>query len=415
MEERKTPRRLTKAQRMRLRRRRRARRIALGALAAALLAILVWLLAAGLFQKPQDNAALPTPAATPTIAATPSPTPSPTPQPTQAPQPQLITITAVGDCTLGGNTNDGGDGEKRFRSHFEKNGADYYLQNFRALFEADDLTLANLEGPLTTATDKRSGRTFNFRGDPSYAQILSGSGVDVCNVANNHAYDFKRQGLEDTAAALQAENLGVCGFGYEDFREVNGITIGNLGFTEWDYDADEIESAVRAAREKCDLLIVSIHWGEELEDGHDSTTRRLGKLIVDAGADLVVGNHSHIRGEIARYKGKYVIYSLGNFCFGGNTRPTDMRCIVFQQTFRIDPDGSVSDWGINLIPARVSSNAKQNNLQPVYLEDDEAEKLLGELGRISKLDATEVIWMPDSYEASHGMLSADASIAASLP
>ncbi len=413
MEQKPRRRRLTKEQRMRILRRRRRKKIA--TIAAVFLAMVLLGVLIGIgIGKLCGNAApqaTPTPEPTPEITATAVPTPVPTPEPTEAPQPKIITITAVGDCTLGGNTNDGGDGEERFQEHFAENGADYYLQNFRALFESDDLTLANLEGPLTDERDKRSGRTFNFRGEAEYAEILSGSGVDVCTVANNHAYDFKQAGLEDTAAALEAAGLGVCGFGYEDFRTADGVVIGNLGFTEWDYEAEEIEKAVRDASEKCDLLIVSIHWGEELEEKHDRTTEKLGKLIVDAGADLVIGNHSHIRGEIMKYNGKYIIYSLGNFCFGGNTRPTDMRCIVFQQSFKLMPDGMVKDNGINLIPARVSSNAKRNDLQPVYLEGDDAGELLEEVWELSELSEEDVLWMPDSYAVENGLVSDTARVA----
>ena len=400
---------------MRILRRRRRKKIitlVLIVLALALLGVLIGV-GIGKLAAPPEPQATATPQPTPEITASPTaePTATPTPVPTQEPQPKYITITAVGDCTLGGNTNDGGDGEERFMASFKENGPDYYLKNFRALFETDDLTVANLEGPLTDARDKRSGRTFNFRGGSEYAKILSGSGVDVCTIANNHAYDFKQEGLEDTAAALEAVGLGVCGFGYEDFRTVNGVVIGNLGFTEWDFEESEIEKTVRAAKEKCDLLIVSIHWGEELEEKHDRTTEKLGKLIVDAGADLVIGNHSHIRGEIMQYNGKYIIYSLGNFCFGGNTRPTDMRCIVFQQTFKIMPDGRVKDNGINLIPARVSSNEKRNDLQPVYLDGEDAEELLREVWKLSDLNEEDVLWMPESYVVENELLSDNIRIA----
>lgn len=421
MEEKKK--RLTRAQRQRIRRRKRLKKLAGIALALVLLSLLGALIGWGagrLRQGGSDVQLSPSPPAAsasiaPTQAATarssPEPTATATPEPTELPAPRYITITAVGDCTLGGNTNDGGSGEARFQAAFEEKGADYFLENFRTLFDGDDLTIANLEGPLTEARAKRSGRTFNFRGEAAYAEILSGSGVDVCTIANNHAFDFKQQGLDDTAAALKAANIGVCGFGHEDFRSVGGVTIGNLGFTEWDYEESEIEQAVRAAKVKCDLLIVSIHWGEELEEKHDRTTEKLGKLIVDAGADLVIGNHSHIRGEIMRYNGKYIIYSLGNFCFGGNSRPTDMRCIVFQQRFEIAADGSVRDAGINLIPARVSSNAKRNNFQPVMLEGEDAEKLLREVNRLSDLSEEETIWLKDSYVVANGLAGSGAIIA----
>ena len=357
---------MSKVQRRRMQRQKRLIALALCLLGALLVAAIVWMLVVGLgrradsLQQPPVETAAPTvesewtaePAATIEPTATAVPTAEPTPTP--VPEPVYITLTAVGDCTLGGNTNDGASGEKRFATCFKENSADYFMQNVRGLFGSDDVTVVNLEGPLTTATTKRSNRTFNFRGDPEYVNILSGSSVEVCNLANNHAYDFKTAGFEETASVVQAAGMGACGFGLEHYMEVKGRTVGFLGFTEWNFEPEEIESAVRSAREKCDLLIVCIHWGEELTYKHTSTTEKLGRRMVDAGADLVIGGHSHVYGEIEQYQGKYIIYSLGNFCFGGNKKPSDMQCIIFQQRFKLWPDGRVEDAGINLIPAQVS-------------------------------------------------------------
>ncbi len=409
--------RMSKAQRRRLRRQKRAVAVALALVAALLVGAIIWMLVAGLRARPDITAPEPSATIAPTPealeTATPAPTAEATPtiEPTATPEPakQYVTITAVGDCTLGGNTN-GGDGEERFAACFEKYGADYFFQNVRALFASDDVTIANLEGPLTTATDKRGSRQFNFRGDPEYVKILSGSGVEVCNLANNHAYDFKTAGFEETAGALKAAGIGACGFGLEHYMQVKGCEIGFLGFTEWDYDEDELLRDVRAARKKCDLLIVSIHWGEELTHRQTRNTDKLGRKIVDAGADLVIGNHSHVYGEIEQYGGKYIIYSLGNFCFGGNKRPTDPRCIIFQQRFEVWPDGSVSDAGINLIPARVSTSAKTNDYQPVFLEGDEAAELLMKVAKVSNLTMEGTIWMPESYVVQNQIVTSDAKI-----
>ena len=413
---------MSKAQRRRMQRQKRLVALGLVVLGALLISAIVWMLAVGLgrradtVQQPPIETAAPTqePAFTaePAVTAEPTAVPTPTvePTPTVAPEPVYITLTAVGDCTLGGNTNSGAAGEKRFAACFEEYGADYFMQNVRGLFESDDVTVANLEGPLTTATDKRSNRQFNFRGDPEYVNILSGSSVEVCNLANNHAYDFKTAGFDETAQTLADAGIGACGFGLEHYMEIKGCTVGFLGFTEWDYEEDDLLRDVRTAREKCDLLIVCIHWGEELTYKQTKNVDKLGRAIVDAGADLVIGGHSHVYGEIEQYQGKYIIYSLGNFCFGGNKRPTDPQCIIFQQRFRVWPDGSIADAGINLIPAQVSTSTKSNDYQPIFLEGDEAAELLAKVAKVSNLTEESTIWMPESYVVQNEIVTADAKI-----
>lgn len=316
------------------------------------------------------------------------------PEATLAPGDAEITITAVGDCTLGGDIPTGA--YKSFASYYDKYGPDYFFANVRELFASDDLTIVNLEGPLTTS-EKIRGRKFNFRGLPEYVSILSGSSVEICNVANNHALDFGMDGLLETADVLESADIGVSGFGRMYYTDVKGVRVGSLGFTEWDFTQKQIETAVRTARENCDLLIVSIHWGEEGSHTATSAQKRLGRAIVDAGADVVLGTHSHVYGGVELYNGKYIVYSLGNFCFGGNRNPRDKDCMIFQQTFRLSADGAVEDAGINLIPARVSSSDSTNDFQPKILGAEAGQKLLNKIGKVSSVNPASVLWMSDSY------------------
>lgn len=345
------------------------------------------------------------PTAQPTVEPTAEPTVAPTAQPTATPKPfGAITITAVGDCTLGGNTN-GSGGDKRFASYVEKYGYDYFLDNVREIFENDDMTIVNLEGPLTTSKDKQYGKTFNFIGPPSYVNILSGSSVEVANVANNHALDYGLDGLKETRRVLEGAGIGVCGFTAEYYTEINGITVGNLGFTEWDFSTSEITKAVKKARSKCDLLLVSIHWGNELTYSMPTRIKNLGHKIVDAGADLVIGTHSHCYGEIEKYKGKYVIYSLGNFCFGGNKNPSEPFCTIFQQSFKLDGNGKIVDAGINIIPAAVTSNTAYNNYQPTVLTGSYGKSLLKKIANLSNLTAADTLWLENSYVVENGIVT----------
>ena len=339
------------------------------------------------------------PAPTATAAPTRTPTRAPTAEPTEVPPEETaaprageseILITCVGDCTLGGDVPSGG--YRDFASMARSKGPAYFLKNIKPLLEADDLTIVNLEGPLTGSNDKRKYREFNFRGYPQYAKILSAGSVEVANVANNHALDYGRSGLEETKRVLEAEGIGVSGFDFIWHREINGIVVCSVGFTEWDFSEREIRKNLSYVRQKCDLLIVSMHWGLELK--HEPTTKmkRLAKLCVDAGADLVIGNHSHRYGGLVKYRGKYIIYSLGNFCFGGNRHPSDMRCTIFQQRF-VFRDGQLTDGGINLIPASISSSASYNNYQPTLLTGDAVNKYLRDVYSVSSVDASQIIWI----------------------
>ena len=351
--------------------------------------------------------AVPTAEPTATPVPTEEPTPEPTPEPTATPKPEnVITITAVGDCTLGGNTN-GTGGDKRFAQYVEKYGYDYFLDNVRHIFEADDMTIINLEGPLTTSRHKSHGKTFNFIGPPEYVKILSGSSVEVANVANNHALDYGKEGLKETKKVLEDAGIGVCGFTAAHFKEVNGITVGNIGFTEWDFEPDEIVKAVKAASKKCDLLLVSMHWGNELTYSMPTRIKNLGHKIIDAGADLVIGTHSHCYGEIEKYKGKYVIYSLGNFCFGGNKNPSETFCTIFQQTFRLDESGKIVDGGINIIPAAVTSNTEYNNYQPTVLTGKYGKSVLAEIAKLSNLTQKNTLWMENSYVVENNIVTVE--------
>ena len=111
------------------------------------------------------------------------------------------------------------------------------------------------------------------------------------------------------------------------------------------------------------LVIVSFHWGNELDYSPTNNQIRMGRLAVDAGADLVVGHHSHRMNPIEQYKGVYICYSLGNFCFAGNSKPSDMSSFVFQTRFRIK-DGVCTPRGFRIIPIRISSRSSRNDFIP---------------------------------------------------
>ena len=341
----------------------------------------------------------------PTAVPTPEPTATPPSEPTATPertrQPASITLTAAGDCTLGGQTRDGNAGFRAFDSYVQRYGYDYFFNRVRGIFASDDLTIVNLEGPLTDTAQLEAGHTYNFRGPTSYVNILSGSSVELCNVANNHSRDYGEQGFNDTVSALTGAGIASSGYSRVWYGEIKGVRVCSMGFTKWRNTPEEAVQAIRTARPNCDLLIVSMHWGEE--GVYEATQEQvsLGHKAIDAGADVVIGTHPHVYGGIERYKGKYIVYSLGNFCFGGNTNPADKRCLIFQQTFNMDERGNITDGGINLIPCAVSSTKGKNDYQPMVMDADRGELLLENVQKVSAMSLWEADWMPGNYFETH--------------
>ena len=337
------------------------------------------------------------------MAPTPEPTATPDPGPT--PAPTVITITATGDVTLGSYKTKNGK-TSNFKRTYEEMGDEYFFANFRELFSEDDLTIVNLEGPLTKYSEKRPRRAFNFRGYPEYVGILEYGSVEICNLANNHALDYKEEGFKDTCENLTAAGIGASGYGPEYYTEVKGVTVGSLGFTEWNFEEKDIIKKVSEASEKCDLLIVSMHWNEEHEYRLSKYCRKMGKALIDAGADIVIGNHSHVIGEIEKYNGKYIINSLGNFCFGGNDDPHVRECVVFRQQFIVHWDGTVEDGGIDLIPALITSDDEINDFKPRIATVEEGRQIIYDIGGLSKnLPAEDILWLQDGYVVRNNIMA----------
>ena len=331
--------------------------------------------------------------------------------------PVSLTLSVVGDCTLG--TDETFDYDTSLNAYYENYGADYFLQNVKDIFSADDLTIANFEGTLTDS-DEREDKTFAFKAPASYASILTGGSVEAVNTANNHSHDYGDQSFDDTLAAL--DDAGIVHFGYDETAVMNvkGIKVGLVGIYEL-YDHLEREQQLKdnIAKVKADgaqLIVVIFHWGNETETVPDSNQTTLGRIAIDEGADLVCGHHPHVLQGIETYKGKNIVYSLGNFCFGGNSSPSDMDTMIYQQTFTIDADGVKKDNVTNIIPCSISSAAYDgyNNYQPTPAEGDEATRILGKINeRSSWISTAEGTTFTAKYNSNNDSQSSSADTDAS--
>ena len=300
-------------------------------------------------------------------------------------EPVSVTISMAGDCTLG--KDEAFNYSTSLNAYYDMYGPAYFFQNVKSVFDADDLTIVNFEGTLTDST-ARNGETFAFKAPAEYAEILTDGGVEAVNVANNHSHDYGDQGFADTKENLK--KAGITTFGYNEtaLMEVNGVKIGLVGIYEL-HDHLEREHQVRVNIQKvraegADLVFVVFHWGNEKDTVPDANQVTLAKLAIDNGADLVVGHHAHVLQGVTTYKGKTIAYGLGNFCFGGNSAPSDMDTMIFQQTFTLDTDGSVTSEEPNLIPCRISSDYYINNYQPTPATGDEADRILQKIRKRSE-------------------------------
>ena len=331
--------------------------------------------------------------------------------------PVSLTLSVVGDCTLG--TDETFDYDTSLNAYYENYGADYFLQNVKDIFSTDDLTIANFEGTLTDS-DEREDKTFAFKAPASYASILTGGSVEAVNTANNHSHDYGEQSFDDTLAAL--DDAGIVHFGYDEtaVMDVKGIKVGLVGIYEL-YDHLEREQQLKdnIAKVKADgaqLIVVIFHWGNETETVPDSNQTTLGRIAIDEGADLVCGHHPHVLQGIETYKGRNIVYSLGNFCFGGNSSPSDMDTMIYQQTFTIDANGVKKDNVTNIIPCSISSAAYDgyNNYQPTPAEGDESTRILGKINeRSSWISTAEGSTFTAKYNSNNDSQSSSADTAAS--
>ena len=301
-----------------------------------------------------------------------------TPLPTTAPV--SLTVSVVGDCTLG--TDENFDYDTSLNACYDNYGADYFFSNVKSIFSADDLTIANFEGTLTDS-EEREDKEYAFKAPAEYAGILTSGSVEAVNTANNHSHDYGDQGYEDTISAL--DSAGILNFGYDKtvVTEVKGIKVGLVGIYELKDHLERKEqlkqNIAKVKAEGAQITIVIFHWGNEKEEVPDSNQTTLAHLAIDEGADLVCGHHPHVLQGIEEYKGKNIVYSLGNFCFGGNQYPSDMDTMIFQQTFTVDQNGVKADNVTNIIPCSVSSDSDYNNYQPTPAEGDEAARILNKI------------------------------------
>lgn len=311
----------------------------------------------------------------------------------RSPHQVAVTITATGDVTIGGDPRRSGSASL---DHYEDLYREYdgnFLDGVSEKFQgSDEITVVNLESCLTNATLGAS-KAYTLKAKPSYVDVLTKAGVDVVTHANNHTTDFMARGIRDTRAAVGGANTNMAyvSGAVTATKNVNGIKVGFCATnqTSTTSTATLLRAIKMLKSQRCHVIVASIHWGREFVYPANASQRRIGRAAVNAGADLVLGHHSHVVSGIEKYRGKYIVYGLGTLSSALVT-PEDMDTFLFQQTFKMDaPTGLVESGGISLIPVSMSTDrtavGNVNDARPVILAGEERQRVLNKIRYYSRV------------------------------
>lgn len=289
-----------------------------------------------------------------------SPSPKKAPAPSDAvqtePEHERFTISLVGDCTLAGN---------RFQSLCGDD-MGYPFENVREYFENDDATIANLECNFSDAL-LSSGSLFHFKAPTGNADMLVSGGIDFVTTANNHIMDYGQRGLDDTLSALDERGIayGIDGQSVV-FTTESGLKLGiYCGYGGFMISETQIKEAIdKLKADGAEYIICALHWGVEGAYRPNAYQKNLAHAAIDAGADLVYGSHPHVLQPAEEYGGGLILYSLGNFSFGGNSFPRDYDSVIVQLTLCRNADGGVSLEACDYIPCSMSGSDENNDFRP---------------------------------------------------
>lgn len=242
------------------------------------------------------------------------------------------------------------------------------------ILQAGDITVVNLESPLLSNCPI-TNEGFTFCGDQHHIEGLVYAGVDIATLANNHIGNYGKSGIDETKNLLRSYNIDVAGINEEPpIRIVNKIRVGFLAYNDvgakedgvsW-ADPNVMEKEIQELRNKVDVVVVSTHWGEEYTATPLSRQKKIAHLLVDSGADLILGNHPHWIQPVEIYQGKYIVYAHGNTIFDQ----------MWSEETKIGVIGKYTFSGMRFINVEFIPTYIQDYGQPILLTGDAKEKVL---------------------------------------
>lgn len=295
-----------------------------------------------------------------------------------------ILFSFAGDCTLGGDESWMNYSIGTFKVMAQEQGDyAYFLEKAQPHFANDDFTIVNLEGVLADSAKGLNPNTkWNFRGATEYVNILTLGSVEAVTLGNNHTADFGKAGLASTKEVLQKANIPYA-LDEETFvLEKEGVKVGFIGFYGPTYRryGKKLPELIQQLKQQegCAAVVLMYHGGTQYKVKHNKQQEEDLRYAVDSGADLVIGHHPHALQGIEVYNNRSIVYSLGNFCYGGNRKPREVeyQSMVLQAKLSFDEGGAYQGQQLTIHPYHISATRPRNNYQPYPLSGEEARKAL---------------------------------------
>lgn len=300
-------------------------------------------------------------------------------EPPAPPPPRTFTMIAVGDVML----------DRMVDKRIEANGAESILADVRDDLRAADLTIANLECPLADKGPHAPDDCI-FRADPDTVRVLLDGGIDIVALANNHTLNSGAAPLMETIEHLENAGVAYCGAARDRERAweprlmtVERTRLGFISCTDLSFehgsmckvgaDLDAFKAHIAQAQAQCELLIVSVHWGNEYEKRPTERQQTVARAAIDAGADLIIGHHPHTLQGVGRYRGAPILYSCGNFVFD-QREGERMESAVFHLTWH-EEEG----WRIRMAPVWIP----HRRCGPIYPDEERAAAIINRLATLS--------------------------------
>ena len=293
---------------------------------------------------------------------------------TESPVKSETTLVFTGDILIGNAVS----------ANYDAGGMDGVLsKDMQDILKNADIVMVNEEFPFSERGVQMEDKQFTFRMNPRYVSLFKDMGVDIVSLANNHVLDYGAEALSDTFMTLDEAGILYAGAGESEERakepqiiEVNGKKYGFLAASRvlpvasWNventapgvfstYDATALVEEIKKVRAECDYLTVFVHWGLERKEYPESYQKTLAMQYIDAGADAVIGSHSHCLQGVEYINGKPVFYSLGNFLFGQDGNTVALKAVIGE-------DGSVTYAFVA---------AKEQGARTISCEETEAKSL----------------------------------------
>ena len=294
-----------------------------------------------------------------------------------------VTISFLGDCTLGGEEKSRNN-KLGFVRRIQENGYDFPLRYLSALTANDDISVANLEGVLTDRRLEKVPKKYNFSGPTAFAEILSSGGIECVTLANNHARDYGEEGYRDTKQALTDE--GIAFFSTDSmavWENEEGLLIGFIGVfgSITGNRGKAFRRQMECLKEMgCAAVIPVMHAGEEYVYTPSNPQKRIARLASSLGAALLVGHHPHVVQGYDLVSGMPVVYSLGNCSFGGTTYARDSDALVLRAELTFE-NSVLTGTVLRFYPISITSDPKYNNYSPMFLSGRDAQRVLTKMER----------------------------------